>query len=118
MSISFTELLYNFKIKNKNQLGEYLFDQLVEFAQESASAHSSFRSGETWVLGDSPAVGLLLNEHRFDFDYIQAPTVGPSMEYLKNPFNRMIRVYNRIDSRLIFEDMFAKVALFDPKYWV
>ena len=31
---------------------------------------SSLRSGETWVVGDSPVVGLLLYEHRFDFERV------------------------------------------------
>ena len=34
------------------------------------------------------------------------------MSYVHTGLNRPIRVYRRIDSRLILEDMFCKLALF------
>ncbi len=69
------------------------------------------------MLGDSPAVGLVLYEHRWEYDLINAPAIGKDMEYIRSDENRPIRVYRRIDSRLILEDMYAKIALFDPKGW-
>lgn len=113
MAVSFTELAY--RIAGKNAVGDYLFRQLCE--ENFRAVKSNFRSGETWVLGDSPAVGLVLYEHRFCFDYTRAPEVGLSGEYLQSQFNPPIRVYRSIDSRLVLEDFYAKVALFDPEGW-
>lgn len=110
MPVSMAEL--ELRVRPCGEIGEYLFDQLVEHSFENAPRKSSFRTGETWVLGDSPAVGLILYEHRFCFDWVQAPLITESQTYVPNNFNRPIRVYNSIDPRLILEDMYAKLALF------
>lgn len=113
MAVSLAELEY--KVSGCGEIGEYLFMQLNEHAQEEIPRKSTFRTGETWVLGDNPAVGLLLYEHRFLFDYVQAPLISEDMTYVHTNFNRPIRVYRAIDSRLILEDLFAKLALFSRK---
>lgn len=94
------------------EIGRYLFEQLNEHAQEEIPRKSPFRSGETWVLGDSPAVGLLLYEHQYQFDWIPAPRIGSDMQYIHTGRNRPIRVYKSIDPRLILEDFYAKLELF------
>ena len=71
-----------------------------------------FRTGESWVLGYSPAVGLILYEPRVDYDWICAPLITQDMTYVHTGLNRPIRVYRHIDSRLILEDLYAKLALF------
>jgi len=68
------------------------------------------------VLGDNPSVGLILYEHRFCFDWVQAPMITSEMAYVHTGLNRPIRVYNSIDPRLILEDMFAKIELFHNKH--
>lgn len=114
MPVSMAEL--ELKVRPCGEIGEYLFDQLVKHSFEDAPRKSSFRTGETWVLGDSPAVGLILYEHRFCFDWVKAPLITESQTYVPNNFNRPIRVYNSIDARLILEDMYAKLALFANNY--
>ncbi|WP_320128890.1 nucleoside hydrolase [uncultured Sphaerochaeta sp.] len=113
MTVSFAEL--ENKVYPCGEIGKYLFDQLNEHAQEPLPAKSPFRSGETWVLGDSPAVGLILYEQRFEFDWIPAPLIGSDMQYIHTNLNRPIRVYRYIDSRLILEDLYSKLALFAQK---
>lgn len=110
MPVSFAELEY--RVYPHGEIGKYLFEQLLEEAAKPSSLGSSFRTGETWVLGDSPSIGLILYEHRFAFDWVQAPVITADMQYLQTYRNRPIRVYNRIDSRLILEDFYAKLALF------
>lgn len=110
MPVSFSELLV--RVGDKGEIGAYLCEQLFTHAMEEGPRKSDFRSGETWVLGDSPAVGLLLYEDRFSFEYVQAPAIGADMQYIHTKRNRPIRVYQKIDSRLILEDMYAKLALF------
>lgn len=108
--VSMAELEY--KVEPYGEIGKYLFDQLVEHSFEEIPRKSSFRTGESWVLGDSPAVGLILYEHRFEFEYIPAPQITQDMSYVHTGLNRPIRVYKRIDSRLILEDFYSKLALF------
>lgn len=114
MPLSLAELEY--KVAPYGEIGEYLLQQLDEHAQEEGPRNSAFRTGETWVVGDSPAVGLLLYEHRFEFDWIQAPLVTDDMAYIQTALNRPIRVYRHIDSRLILDDLFAKLALFHTRH--
>ena len=114
MAVSLAELEY--RVRPCGKIGAYLCDQLDEHAQEPGPRASDFRTGESWVLGDSPAVGLILYEHRFEFDWIQAPFVTSDGTYVPDVRNRPIRVYRRIDSRLILEDLYAKLALFHQRH--
>ena len=110
MSVSLAELEY--KVRPCGKIGLYLFDQLIAHSQEPEAMASAFRTGEFWSMGDNPAVGLILFDHRFDFEWISAPEIGPNLVYNHTGVNRPIRVYKHIDSRFIFEDLFAKLALF------
>lgn len=110
MGVSLAEL--EVRVRPCGAIGEYLTLQLYEHAQTEQPRKSAFRSGETWVLGDNPAVGLILYEHRFCFDWRCAPQIGPDMAYQHTGRNRPIRVYRSIDSRLVLEDLYAKLRLF------
>jgi hypothetical protein len=101
------------------------------------------------VLGDSPAPGLILYEHRFEYSLVPAPRITQDETYQwDEPFSfeqapspgtlaskarlpeqtvpapvslptgerRKIRVYRRVDSRLILDDMYAKLALWAAKH--
>lgn len=113
MAVSLAELEY--RVRPCGAIGEYLCEQLDQHAFEDGPRQSDFRTGETWVLGDNPTVGLLLYEHRFDFDWVNAPLVTHDSTYVPDVRNRPIRAYRRIDSRLILEDMYAKLALFHQR---
>ncbi|MGF7143768.1 inosine-uridine nucleoside N-ribohydrolase [Anaerotaenia torta] len=112
--VSMAELEY--RVEPCGEIGKYLFEQLAEHSLEPIPRKSAFRTGEVWVLGDNPAVGLLLYEHRFCFDWVEAPLIGNSSEYIHTGLNRPIRVYNSIDPRLIMEDFYSKLALFHKKH--
>lgn len=108
--VTLAELEY--RVRPCGEVGAYLCDQLMEHAMTEEPRKSAFRTGECWVLGDSPAVGLILYEDRFSFEWKQAPSVGADMNYIHSGRFRPIRVYQKIDSRLILEDFYAKLALF------
>lgn len=110
MPVSLAELEY--RVRPQGEIGRYLFDQLAAHSQEEIPRKSAFRSGETWVLGDSPAVGLLLYEHRFCYEWREAPLITGSQTYVHTKRNRPIRVYQSVDARLILEDFYAKLSLF------
>lgn len=113
MPVSLAELEY--KVAPCGKIGSYLLEQLDVHAHEDGPRHSAFRTGETWVLGDNPAIGLILYEHRFCYDWVQAPLITDNMTYVQTGLNPPIRVYKSIDSRLILEDLFSKLALFAQK---
>jgi len=68
--------------------------------------------GEMWMLGDSPAVSLLLDDHAFEYDWREAPHILPDMRYESGHGGREIRVYRYVDSRFTLEDLYAKLELF------
>jgi inosine-uridine nucleoside N-ribohydrolase len=108
--VSFAELAY--RVRPRGPIGKFLFDQLIEHSFEDSPRASAFRTGESWVLGDSPAVGLILYEHRFEFDWLPAPEISKDMKYIHTGKHRAIRVYRRYDPRFILEDFYCKLALF------
>lgn len=110
MPVSMAEL--QIEIAPYGKVGAYLFEELNEHANTEPGLSSAFRSGESWVLGDSPAVGLLLYEHRMLYDWIQAPLITHDQTYIQTGLNRPVRVYRSIDPRLILSDLYAKVKLF------
>ena len=107
--ITMAELQY--RVKPQGEIGRYLFEQMAEY-QRNRRGRTGWGSGECWCLGDSPAVGLLLYEHTFSYDMIPAPRFAEDSTYIHNTKNRPIRVYNNVDSRLILEDFYAKLALY------
>lgn len=111
MLVSVAELSVN--VRPYGEIGKYLFEHLVQWGQTFWGKRSKMRTGECWYLGDSPAVGLLLNEHEFCFHEIQAPGIADDMTYVQNDHGKVMRVYDKIDSRFILQDLYAKLKLFD-----
>ena len=114
VTVTFAEL--EARLYDKGEIGKYLLDQLIEHSFEEGPRQNPFRNGESWVLGDNPSVGLILYEHRKCYDWVPAPYITQEMNYVHTNRNRPIRVYNSIDSRLILEDMYAKIDLFHRRY--
>jgi len=111
MSVTLSELQLN--VEPCGEIGKYLFEQLLE-VNEAAADVPHWPNGESWGLGDSPTVGLFLdNPHNPDnFDEIPAPVIDyADMHYCLDTGNRKIRVYKRINPRLTLDDMFAKLKI-------
>lgn len=100
------------KVRPCGEIGQYLFDSLIEFNQEKRNV-KGWPRGEDWTLGDSPAVSLILNpnQHTDFYDMIPAPRITQDLKYEKNEKNRPIRVYNFVNGRVVLEDFFAKIQL-------
>ncbi|MEI2396146.1 nucleoside hydrolase [Paenibacillus phytohabitans] len=111
--VSMAELEY--RVKPYGELGNYLFEQLVEFGHTEAALNTNIRTGECWCLGDSPAFGLLLCDHEYHYDWVPAPEFTQDMRYVHERNNRPIRVYRDVNSRFILEDFFIKLAMFIEK---
>jgi purine nucleosidase len=70
------------------------------------------------VLGDSPLVLLTALQAAWgpdasssEYVVLPAPRINDAGRYEENPAGREIRVYTRLDIRLMMEDFYAKVAL-------
>ncbi len=111
MRVSIAELMY--KVKPYGEIGEYLFQQLMDFNNWAAEAFadSPWPKGEMWSLGDSPAISLLLDDHEYGYENKPAPRISEEMAYIHDQQARMIRVYHYVDARFTLEDLFAKLAL-------
>jgi hypothetical protein len=105
-------------------IGAWLYGKLMEASQKFGR---SWNTGETWTLGDSPLVVLTALQDwvpggfgkptKYErtgssaFEEIYAPRLGRSGAYEARNEGRKIRVYNSIDTRLMFNDFFAKLRL-------
>ena len=90
------------------ELGAYLVRQLVEFNAGVEDLMMDFRS-----LGDSPAIGAVMNPRGAIWRERPAPrfTADGRMEPV-NPSRRRVLVCDAIDVRWLLEDMFAKLRAF------
>ncbi len=101
------------KVRPHGAIGRYLFDQLVEYNEwySKTMPNADWPKGESWCLGDSPAVSLLLDDHQFGYEMKSAPRFSEDMLYVHGNNGRQIRVYHYVDPRFTLEDMYAKLAL-------
>ncbi|MBQ7421769.1 MAG: nucleoside hydrolase [Prevotella sp.] len=99
---------------NGSGVGRYLLHSLTTLMAEMKQWQVYM--GEVYVLGDSPLVLLTALQTGWEADaassdYVlrQAPTVLDDGTYQPRADGRSIRVYTRIDTRLMFADMMAKL---------
>ncbi|UOQ48252.1 nucleoside hydrolase [Gracilibacillus caseinilyticus] len=108
MPVSYAELMD--KVYPNGEIGKYLVEQVIDFNNESVSRPSEYR-----ILGDSPAVGVLLFDDCGKWKWEPAPVFDQNMNYVHSGKYRPIKVYETIDSRFILEDFYAKLKLFFKK---
>lgn len=104
MQLGYAELQQ--KVMPCGKIGKYLFEQMVSCGMEK-----EWVMGESWSLGDSPAVALALNSSCGKYNIRKAPVFDDKGHYLDCEENREIRVYYHVDSRYVLEDMFAKLRI-------
>ncbi|MEK3697949.1 MULTISPECIES: hypothetical protein [unclassified Paenibacillus] len=110
MRVSLAEL--ECRVKPHGEIGKYLFEQLIQFNDENADG---WPWGESWSLGDSPEICLILDDHEFGYEMKPAPRITADMHFIHHQKERMIRVYHHVDARYTLEDMYAKLELFTKK---
>jgi hypothetical protein len=109
--VSRAELMEN--VAGKGALGDFLKERLDDLI---GRMHGT--PGEAYVLGDSPLVLLTALQSLWEEDpsssrfvSLAAPAISDKGYYQENPKGRKIRVYDSLDTRLMFGDFFAKLAL-------
>ena len=100
------------RIKPCGKIGEHLFRNLVDY---NNSESAGWTKGESWSLGDSPAIAIALNPDCGHYHTAKAPLVLPDTSSEEKADNPEIRIYTDVDSRYILEDLFAKLEIFSGR---
>lgn len=105
------------RVRPHGPLGRRLAESIDGVSAMAQSA--SIELGETYCLGDQPLVLLTALHSSFEADpssseYVIRPTPRMTANgwYEDRPGGRPMRVYTRLDTRLMLEDMFAKIRRF------
>lgn len=103
------------RVRPVGDVGRFLAEAIDHVA--NLAERNGRNLGETYVLGDSPLVLLTALQSAFEpspssSSYVMRsmPTLSQEGEYLENEGGRPVRVYTRVDTRLMFEDFFHKLA--------
>lgn len=98
------------------ELGRHLADAVLAVGPRASVAGRLL--GETYALGDSPLVLLTALQSAFQPDpsssrsvLLPTPRLGDRGGYVERPDGRPLRVWTQLDTRLMFEDLYAKVQL-------
>ncbi|MXN93253.1 nucleoside hydrolase [Flavobacterium sp. Sd200] len=113
--VSYAELLH--EVGDKGRTGKFLVERIEDLLKRANN-----NLGEAYVLGDSPLVLLTALQSGWEADpssssyvTVQAPKINDAGQYMTNHKGRNIRVYNKLDIRLMMQDFYAKLALFNKK---
>lgn len=133
--VSATEL--QARVAPHGKIGRWLYEKLANAAADMTRNLPSgisfqFNTGETWILGDSPlAVLTSLTDWVPNFDYptrkvswdrtsagrydeVPCPLMNADGTFTPRSDGRKVRIYKDIDTRLMFGDFFAKLAVNYP----
>jgi len=106
------------KVKTQGKIGEYLASNIERVMKMGLKYN--FNVGETYIVGDSPLVLLTALQSSFEADpssstYVlrPSPMINNQGLYEVNHKGRNIRVYTQLDTHLLLDDLYAKLALFN-----
>lgn len=106
------------KVKTQGKIGEYLASNIERIMKMGIKYN--FNIGETYIVGDSPLVLLTALQSSFEADpssstYVlrPSPIINNQGLYEVNHKGRNIRVYTQLDTHLLLDDLYAKLALFN-----
>jgi len=97
------------KVSGCGKIGEYLFHQMITY---NHTKEAFWTPGESWSLGDSPAVSVVLDQDCGRWRMRPAHWVNADTSYSAEVPGRVIRVYDTVDPRFVLEDFFTKLALY------
>ena len=106
--VSVTHLELENRVAPLGELGAYLTQQVIDFNATVENLAMDFRS-----LGDSPAIGAVMNPRGGVWRSFPAPRYdGEGQMLAPEPGRREIPVCESIDVRWLLEDMFHKLRVF------
>lgn len=105
------------RVGRSGQVGRYLCRAIEQIRSRMQDLGDGCT--ETYALGDSPLVLLTALQSFFQADssssdhvVLPSPVFDDRGAMVQNPDGRPIRVYTRVDTRLMFEDLYAKLTAF------
>lgn len=110
--------IVEYMTKDVNMMLDGMSDEIEKLMVKNGASRGAVRcsypGGESWQVGDSPVIGLLLTDHEGHYTFEGAPRFDPkTCEYQLRPGNpRKIRVYNYVDSHFVLEDFYAKLKYY------
>lgn len=107
INVSLAEL--KVKVEPYGKIGHHLYHNMIDY---NLSERAGWTKGESWSLGDSPAIALAINPDCGKYVLEAAPFINEDTSSSLLPRAPKIRIYTSIDSRFILEDFFAKLQLF------
>ena len=107
ISVTLAEL--KTKVEPYGKIGYHLYHNMVDY---NLSDRAGWTQGESWSLGDSPAIGVAINPGCGKFVTSPAPFINEDTASVEKPDSPLICIYTSVDSRFILEDFFAKLKLF------
>jgi hypothetical protein len=122
MQVGFYELWE--KVYPCGEIGKYLVENLMHVNSEMVCAvpwfpwmskyeySLAFPNGESWSLGDSCGIGILISANAGHYIEEEAPEILPDGSYHLNGNNKKVRIYTTINSRFILEDFFSKLKYY------
>ena len=97
-------------VGNLNRVNELFTAMIQRPGCTPGALAASYPGGEMWILGDSPAIGLILFDQRYSFETRPAPRIAPDCSYLPGDDPaRIIRVYTAIDRDFTLDDFYPKL---------
>ena len=96
------------RIRPCGRIGEHLFRNMVDY---NMSPFAGWTQGESWSLGDSPAIAIAINPGCGHYHYVKAPFVAEDTSSEVKEDNPIIRIYTDVDSRYVLEDFIAKLEI-------
>ena len=90
------------------KIGKHLFENMINY---NMTKRAGWTAGESWSLGDSPAVGVALDPNCGQYEEREAPIFMEDTTYRFETGRPTIRVYTSIHSRFILEDLIGKLEL-------
>lgn len=104
------------RVATTGSLGAYLYAEVAQILHLAAGPNGP---AETYAMGDSPLVLLTALQSTFEADpsssdYVSMPTpaIASDGNYEAVADARPMRVYTRLDTRLMFEDFYLKLSEF------
>ena len=96
------------KVLPCGEIGRHLYENMVTY---NNSDQAGWTKGESWSLGDSPAVAVTLNPDCGRHSMQHAPFVEEDTSCRFDETRPMIRVYEDVDSRYVLGDFISKLRL-------
>ena len=90
------------------EIGRHLYENMVTY---NNSDQAEWTKGESWSLGDSPAVAITLNPDCGRHSMQHAPYIEEDTSSRYDETSPLIRVYEDVDSRYVLGDFISKLRL-------